>query len=63
MNMNKIRKDVGVKIIFDDEEYSPEECSYLYGRFFHALSKLAKKEITESFIQKVFPPEMFKKEK
>ena len=58
--MSKIRKDVGVKIIFDDEDYSPEECSYLYGRFFNVLSKLAKKEIPESFIRKVFKSEMFK---
>ncbi len=60
MNMGKIRKDVGVKIIFDDENYSAEECSYLYGRFFNALSKLAKKEIPEIFIQKVFSPKIFR---
>lgn len=60
--MSKIRKDVGVKIIFDDEDYSPEECSYLYGRFFNVLSKLANKEIPESFIKKIFSPEIFKDE-
>lgn len=58
--MGKIKKDVSVIIEFDDEDYSPEECSYLYGRFFHALSKLAKKEIPESFIQKIFSPKIFK---
>ena len=58
--MSKIRKDVGVKIIFDDEKYSPEECSCLYGRLFNALSKLAKKEIPENFIRKVFTTEIFK---
>ncbi len=58
-----IRKDVGIKILFDDKDYSPEECSYLYGRFFHVLSNLAKKEVPESFIQKVFPHELFKKER
>lgn len=58
--MSKIRKKTGIKIIFDDEDYSPEECSLLIGRYFHALSKLAEKEIPESFIQKVFPPEMFR---
>ncbi len=57
------KKEIKTIIIFDDEEYSPEKCSYLYGRFFNALSKLAKKEVPESFIQKVFPPEIFKKEK
>lgn len=57
------KKEIKTVIIFDGEDYSPEEYSYLYGRFFHALSKLAKKEIPESFIQKVFPPEIFKKEK
>ncbi len=57
------KKETKTVIIFDDEDYSPEECSYLYGRFFHALSKLAKKEIPEKLIQKVFPPEMFKNEK
>lgn len=61
--MGKIRKDVKVKITFDDEEYSPEECSYLYGRFFHTLSKIANKEIPEMLIQKVFSPEMFRKKK
>lgn len=60
--MSKIRKKVGTKIIFDDEYYSPEECSLLIGRYFHALSKLADKEIPESFIKKAFPPEMFKTE-
>ena len=59
--MSKIRKDVTVKILFDDEDYSPEECSYLWGRLFHTLSKLAKDEIPESFIRKVFSPEFFKK--
>lgn len=56
------KKETKTVIIFDEEDYSPEECSYLYGRFFHALSKLAKKEIPESFIKKVFPPKIFKKE-
>lgn len=58
-----IRKDVGVKIIFDEEDYSSEECSYLYGKFFHALLELAKKEVPESFIRKVFSPEIFKEKK
>jgi len=57
------KKEIKTIIIFDDAEYSPEECSYLYGRFFHALSKLAKKEIPESFIQKIFTPEIFRKNK
>lgn len=61
--MGKIRKDVGVKIIFDDEDYSPEECSFLWGRLFHTLSKMANKEIPQELIQKIFPPEMFSKEK
>lgn len=58
--MSKIRKKVGIKIIFDDEDYSPEECSLLIGRYFHALSKLAAKEIPQDLIQKVFSPEFFR---
>lgn len=28
------KKEGKTVIIFDEEDYSPEECSYLYGRFF-----------------------------
>lgn len=56
------KKEPKTVIIFDDEDYLPEECSLLIGRFFHALSKLAEKEIPQDLIQKVFPPKMFKTE-
>lgn len=61
--MSKIRKKVGVKIIFDDEDYSPEECSLLYAKFFHTLSKIANREIPQDLLQKVFSPEMFRENK
>ena len=39
-----MRKDVGVKIIFDDVDYSEEERDLLWGRFFMSLVKLSQKK-------------------
>ncbi len=36
--MNKIRKDVGVKVVFDDKDYSYEETILLYQQFFETLA-------------------------
>lgn len=38
-----MKKDVGVKIIFDDVDYSEEERDLLWGRFFLCLAELSQK--------------------
>lgn len=42
------KKEIGVKIIFDDIEYSDNERDWLWGRFFMSLLELSQKESNEN---------------
>lgn len=39
--MQRKQKDIGVIIEFDDKEYSYEEASFLWTRFFSVLARIA----------------------
>lgn len=58
--MPRKQKDIGVIIEFDDKEYSYEEASFLWTRFFSVLARIAEKEIPAEYIQKVFSSDFCK---
>jgi len=61
--MSKIRKDVGVKIVFDDKDYSYEETVLLYQQFFETLAGIAKVKVSKNFAESIYPREYHNKKR
>lgn len=57
--MKRKNKEIGLKIIFDNIEYSSEECSKLYVKFFTLLAKINKVKLPENIIPSMFSPNFF----
>ncbi len=63
VKMNKIRKDVGVKVVFDDKDYSYEETILLYQQFFETLAGIARVNLPKNFAECIYPREHYEKNK
>ena len=57
----KIKKDIGVIIRFDDNDYSYKETILLYQQFFEILGEIANVEVPKNFAKSIYTREFHNK--